>query len=134
MEKKASYVIFDGECGFCNSSALWIAKHDVDHDFILVSNVSAFGQKLLKQQGLAQVSPHSIILIDPHDAVFFKSRAIKKILAPLRGFSFLKILMNLTPLFLQNLVYDGIARFRKSIPLGKSCEIPDEELRKRFRL
>lgn len=134
MEKKESYVIFDGACGFCNASALWIAKHDVDHHFLLISNVSAFGLQLLKEHGLEQVSPHSIILIDAYDAVFVKSRAIRKIMEVIRGYSFFKILMKVIPLFLQNMVYDGIARFRKRIPIGRSCELPDEKLRRRFKL
>lgn len=134
INAKSSYVIFDGSCGFCNSSALWIAKHDVGHYFLLVSNVSILGKQLLEEQGLVKVSLGSIILVEPSGKVFVKSRAIQQIIAPIPGYSFFKMLMKLSPVFLQNGIYDIIAYFRRSIPLGRTCEVPDEELRKRFRL
>lgn len=127
-------IIFDGACGFCNASALWVAKHDVHNRFVLVSNQSDFGKQLLDEHHLRRLSPNSIVLIQGKDLVFTKSRAIQKILKSITGYTFLKGLMKVTPLFLQNLVYDGIARFRKLIPMGKSCEIPDPDIRSKFRL
>lgn len=130
----SAYVIFDGTCGFCNTSALWIARHDVGHHFLLVSNDSPFGKELLEAQGLAQVSPHSIVLIESEGKAFVRSQAIRKIIALIPGYYFLKILLNIVPLFVQNGVYSLIAQFRKWIPVRKNCEVPDAEIRKRFRV
>jgi predicted DCC family thiol-disulfide oxidoreductase YuxK len=133
MGTEAPYIIFDGSCGFCNASALWVAKRDLGNVFIFVSNSSAFGLELLKSRGLDQESSRSIILIDSNGKVLVKSRAIRKILESIPGYSGLKMVMKYTPLFLQNSVYDIIAYFRRRIPLSNSCEMPDEAIRKRFK-
>ena len=133
INEKQSYVIFDGACGFCNSSALFIARRDVLNRFILVSNVSELGKELLKQYKLENTWQRSIILID-EGAISIKSKAIRIIFNHISGFQFFKFLLNVTPLFIQNLVYDGIAKIRKSLPVKSNCEIPEQEVMKKFRL
>ena len=133
INEKQSYVIFDGACGFCNSSAMFIARRDVLNRFILVSNVSDLGKELLKVHKLENTWQSSIILID-EGAVSVKSKAIRTIFTHLSGFQFLKFLLRITPLFIQNLVYDGIAEIRKSLPVNTNCEIPEQEVMKKFRL
>ncbi len=110
-----SFVIFDGSCGFCNYSAMFIAKRDVSDRFTLVSNSSDFGKRLLTQHNLERVSPHSIILIEG-EKVSTKSKAIRTILQEIPGYRFPKFLLRVVPVFIQNLFYDGIARNPKIPP------------------
>lgn len=133
LKKVQSYVIFDGSCGFCNSSAMFIARKDVFDRFILVSNSSDFGRRLLAKYNLEKVSPHSIILI-VGERVCTKSKAIRAILQEIPGYHFLKFLLKVVPTFIQNLFYDAIAKSRKYLPMKIACEIPDQRLREKFRL
>ena len=132
-EENRSYVIFDGSCGFCNYSAMFIAKRDVSDRFILVANSSNFGKGLLAKYSLEKVSPHSIILVD-RGRVSIKSTAIRFILQEIPGLHFSKFLLKVIPTFVQNLLYDSIANVRKYLPMKTNCEVPDPELRKKFRL
>lgn len=128
-----SYVIFDGSCGFCNYSGMFIAKRDISDRFILVSNSSDFGKLLLTKHKLEKVAPHSIILIEGEE-VSTKSKAIRTIFRDIPGFRFLKFLLRVIPISLQNLVYDGIAKIRKSLPIKSNCSVPESKLREKFRL
>lgn len=132
-KENRSYVIFDGSCGFCNYSAMFIAKRDVSNRFILVANSSDFGKLLLAKYSLEEVSPHSIILIE-RERVSIKSKAIRYILQELPGLNFSKFLLKVIPTFVQNLLYDIIANVRKYIPIKTNCVLPEPELRKKFRL
>jgi predicted DCC family thiol-disulfide oxidoreductase YuxK len=132
-EENRSYVIFDGTCGFCNYSAMFIAKRDVSDRFVLVSNSSGFGKVLLMKYNLESISPHSIILIEKGQ-VSIKSKAIRHILQEIPGYHFLKFLLKITPIFIQNALYDAIAKVRKYLPMKTSCEVPDPDLRKKFKL
>lgn len=128
-----SYVIFDGTCGFCNASAMFIAKRDISNRFVLVSNASEFGKQLLKDFNLEEVSPHSILLIEG-ERISTKSKAIRSVLQEIPGYHFLIPLMKIVPIFIQNLVYDGIAKVRKYLPIKTDCSVPDPKLREKFRL
>jgi predicted DCC family thiol-disulfide oxidoreductase YuxK len=128
-----SYVIFDGACGFCNYSAMFIARKDVSDRFILVSNSSDFGRALLVKYNLEKVSSHSIILIEG-EGISIKSKAIRSILQEIPGYRSLKFLLRVVPLFIQNLLYDAIAKIRKYLPMKTNCEVPDQRLREKFRL
>lgn len=133
ISRTKSYVIFDGSCGFCNYSAMFIAKRDVSDRFTLVSNSSDFGRNLLKKHNLESVSPHSIILIEG-EKVSTKSKAIRTILQEIPGYRFPKFLLRVVPVFIQNLFYDGIARIRKYLPIKSDCIVPEPKLREKFRL
>lgn len=133
LKKEQSYVIFDGSCGFCNSSAMFIARKDVSDRFILVSNSSDFGRRLLAECNLEKVSPHSIILIEG-EKVSTKSKAIRTILQEIPGYHFLKFLLKVVPIFIQNLFYDAIAKTRKYLPMKTDCSVPEPKLREKFRL
>lgn len=128
-----SYVIFDGSCGFCNTSAMFIAERDISNRFILVSNSSELGKQLLKDFNLEKVSPHSILLIEG-ERISTKSKAIRIILQEIPGYHFLKLLMKIVPTYFQNLVYDGIAKIRKYLPAKTDCSVPEPKIRKKFRL
>src|SRR5690606_1104134 len=98
-----------------------------------VSNSSDFGRKLLAKHNLENVSPNSIILIEG-EKVSTKSEAIRMILQGIPGYHFLKFLLKVVPIFIQNLFYDAIAKTRKCLPMKTDCEIPDQRLREKFKL
>jgi predicted DCC family thiol-disulfide oxidoreductase YuxK len=133
MKKEQSYVIFDGTCGFCNSSAKFIAKKDVSDRFILIANTSEFGKELLKEHHLELVTSHSILLIKS-GIVYVKSRAIRKVIEKIPDYRFLKLLLRVIPPFIQDLFYDAIAKIRQYLPIKTTCEIPEQEVRGKFRL
>jgi predicted DCC family thiol-disulfide oxidoreductase YuxK len=112
---------------------MFIAKRDISNRFILVSNSSEFGKQLLKDFNLEKITSHSILLIEG-ERISTKSKAIRTILQEIPGYHFLKFLMKIVPTFIQNLVYDGIAKIRKYLPIKTDCSVPEAKLREKFRL
>jgi predicted DCC family thiol-disulfide oxidoreductase YuxK len=44
-----SYILYDGNFGFCNRAIMLIAKNDKNNNFKFVSSLSDFGIKLLSK-------------------------------------------------------------------------------------
>ena len=129
MEK--SYIIYDGACGFCNKSTLFIAKKDILNKFKFVSNLSEFGTKLLVTHQIKGLEKATIILKEKNN-IYTKSVAIQKIVLQLPYYKWIGYLLFLIPKKLANFIYDFIAKHRKKIIKNTTCELPNEEIRKKF--
>ena len=44
------FVLYDGECGFCNFWVHWILKKDTKNNFLFASLQSDFGQQFLNER------------------------------------------------------------------------------------
>ena len=129
MIEHPNYIIYDGECAFCNNSLMYIAKKDIADDFVFVSNLSVFGEKLLKDNFVFYDVKNTIILISG-DNVYTRADAFMQIF---KKISSLRIIYNILLLLpFKNLLYQVFAKFRKKINFKKSCEIPSPELMKKF--
>lgn len=122
-------ILFDGSCGFCNRSVMFIIKHDKDETFKFASLQSDIGKKLFMHYDI-QANVDSIILIEDK-LVYSKSTAVLKICKHLHGiYSWLYVFV-IIPAPIRNYIYDFVAahRYRWS---RNSCVIPSQEIRKRF--
>jgi len=130
MESK-QIIIFDGECGFCNRTVLFIAKKDVENEFLLVSNLSKRGQEILNSLGLDKVANETLILVkgNKHSV---KGRAIKKIAKEIRISTILLFVLRITPNQLLNLGYSFFSKFRKKIIKNNHCQIPSSDILNKF--
>lgn len=61
------YIIFDGNCGFCNKFLMLIAKKDKNDIFLFVSNLSDLGVNLLLKYKIIGLEKSTIILIENHN-------------------------------------------------------------------
>ncbi len=73
----------------------------------------------------------TIIVLKKND-VYTKSDAIKKILLELPNYKILGIIMFIIPKRVSNWFYDMFSKYRNSIPLPNSCEVPEKNVRNKF--
>ena len=125
------YIIFDGNCGFCNKFLMTIAKKDKNDVFLFVSNLSDLGVNLLLKYKIIGLEKSTIILIENHN-IYIKSSAIKKILLNLQYYNILGKLMFLFPKKISTYVYDIISINRNKIIKNSDCKIPNYRIRRKF--
>jgi predicted DCC family thiol-disulfide oxidoreductase YuxK len=125
------YIIFDGNCGFCNKFLMKIAKKDKKDVFLFVSNISDLGLNLLIKYKIIGLEKSTIILIENHN-IYIKSSAIKKILLNLQYYNILGKLMFLFPEKISNYIYDIISINRAKILQNSDCKIPSSKIKRKF--
>lgn len=123
-------IIFDGNCGFCNKTIMFIARNDKNNRFEFTSSLSNFGIKLLLKHKINYLEKSTIILVE--NEIYIKSVAIRKILFKIPFYKMISYLMFLFPRTLSDYVYDFISKNRKLILKNNICEIPNVEIRKKF--
>lgn len=126
------YVIYDGECGFCNKTIMFIAKNDKRNIFKFVSSLSEFGKKLLEKYAIKGLEKSTIVLVENENRIYTKSLAIRKILLKISSYKMIGYLMFLFPKQLSDYAYDLISKNRKRIIKNNICEIPSPEIQKKF--
>lgn len=125
-------VVFDGNCGFCNKTLIFIAKNDINDNFTFVSSLSEFGIKLLSERNLIGVELESIILFEDTTKYSIKSLAIKKIMLNLPYYNLIGFTMGIIPRFISDFVYIQISIRRKQLIKSGNCEIPNANIREKF--
>jgi predicted DCC family thiol-disulfide oxidoreductase YuxK len=127
-----SYIVYDGDCGFCNKTVMFVAKNDKNNNFKFVSSLSGFGIKLLLKHNVKGLEKATIILIESENGIYTKSVAVRKLMLKLPYYKLIGNLMFLFPKILSDYVYDFISKNRKLIIKNDICEIPNVEIRKKF--
>ena len=131
MDLTKYYVLYDGDCGFCNHWVQWILKNDRKDMFRFAALQSDFGQKFLKERGLRNKNFDTLYLWKPEEFYLVKSQAVAKIAKLLGGkYTFLSYL-NFLPTFLSDKIYDFIAARRTRLA-NAHCLLPSEEEKKKF--
>ncbi|MEP5254291.1 MAG: DCC1-like thiol-disulfide oxidoreductase family protein [Winogradskyella arenosi] len=134
LPKNKQLVLFDGVCNLCNSSVLFVIKHDKKDLFMFAPLESAIGQQIIDKFHIDTEETDSILLYNPlKDKLSYKSTAALRIAKKL-GFPIaLGAIFLVIPAFIRNLVYDYIAKNRYRW-YGKkaSCMIPTPELQSKF--
>ena len=59
------FVLYDGECGFCNFWVHWILKKDTKNNFLFASLQSDFGQQFLNERNLESKNLDTLYLWKP---------------------------------------------------------------------
>tara|TARA_B100000780_G_scaffold241533_1_gene184010 strand:- start:4052 stop:4450 length:399 start_codon:yes stop_codon:yes gene_type:complete len=129
---KYSYIIYDGDCGFCNKTVMFLAKNDRNNNFKFVSSLSEFGAKILLKNKIKGLEKSTIILVENENKIYTKSVAIRKVLLKIPYYKMIGYLIFLFPKRLSDYVYDLISKNRKLIIKNSTCEIPNSEIRKKF--
>ena len=124
-------VIFDGECGLCQSSVQFMLRNDPAGNLRFAPRQSPAGQALLREHGFADALPNSVVLIEG-DHASLRSTAPLRIARYLRFPWPLASAGLLVPRFLRDAVYDWIARNRFRWAKKTVCRLPTESERRRF--
>jgi predicted DCC family thiol-disulfide oxidoreductase YuxK len=125
--KKNKFIVFDGDCGFCNKSIMYFARIDNNNEYLFVSNLSKKGTDLLLKFNINNLSKDTIILIN-NEKYFLKSKAIFNFLIDVRKSKILKFFIGMLPLCFCDKVYDFIAKYKKKIISNSICELPSLEI------
>ncbi|MBS0625645.1 MAG: DUF393 domain-containing protein [Verrucomicrobia bacterium] len=114
-------VYYDGSCGFCHSFIR----------FILSENIHRVPFRFAPLQERFSTIPDSIV-VQENGQLYYKSKAVFKILASLGGlWRILSLLLSLLPIRLSDTVYDLIARIRHRLFAKPKdlCPIIPQDLR-----
>src|SRR6188472_1769302 len=105
LPKNKKIVLFDGVCNLCNSSVLYIIKHDKKDQFRFVSLQSDLGKQIMKYIGVDPNKTDSIILYEPGVAYYHKSGAVLEIARSLSGFISGVAVFKIIPTFVSDRIY-----------------------------
>ncbi|VUD64977.1 hypothetical protein TDB9533_03448 [Thalassocella blandensis] len=125
-------IIFDGECKLCESSVIFVIRHDKNAKFSFVQAQSPLGQALQSHYALHALDENTMILIQQQRA-YTRSSAAVRIARELDGIWKLLALSWFIPLPLRNWAYHYIAKHRyRWFGRRSQCLIPDQTLESRF--
>jgi predicted DCC family thiol-disulfide oxidoreductase YuxK len=132
MNAEPSIVLYDGVCGFCNSSVQFIIKRDPSKRFKFAPLQSEIGKSLAATHGYDPEQIDGLILIEDGKAYWKSSAALqiaKRINWPWPVFAALLIV----PRVVRDWFYDQFAK-RRYRWFGKldECAVPSEADRARF--
>ena len=113
-------IFYDGVCNLCNGLVQFILKRDKQRRFRFVAIQSQIGADILKRFRISTEAVRTIIVIDGN-SIYFKSRAIFKILNDIGGFWRFLLIFRFLPKQFSDYIYDIIAKNRYKI-FGKNKE------------
>ena len=128
-ERYKAIVLFDGECNFCNSTVLFMIKHDKEDNLCFASQQSDVGIKLMQENDCNYNALNTIIFIK-ENKVSVKTNAIIEIGQLLNGYPKLMILLKIIPQVIRDYCYDVFSKRRYRL-FGKrnNCLLPTKEIR-----
>jgi predicted DCC family thiol-disulfide oxidoreductase YuxK len=126
-------VLFDGVCNLCNSTILFLIKHDTNHNLHFAATQTESGKNLMRQYNI--LDEEKSVFFIKEDIVFSKSNAVIEIAKQITGWPHIFKYGNLFPAFLRDGVYNLIAKNRYAL-MGtrNSCSIPSKDNIERFLL
>jgi predicted DCC family thiol-disulfide oxidoreductase YuxK len=128
-----SIIFYDGNCGLCNQTVIWILKHDKNHIFKFSSLNSDFAKQFLSSLNINFDNPDSIILYQ-NEHYFKEYEAILEILGEL--FPILKKIKKFLKLnifmIIGNFFYQIIVKHRKRFFNSKCLIIKGTEYENKF--
>ena len=133
LPKHKQLVLFDGVCNLCNSSVLYVIKHDKDDLFMFAPLQSNAGKQIIEKFNLDTSITDSILLYSEEKGLSVKSSAALHIAKHLGFPRNLMSIFFIVPTFIRNWVYDFVARNRyKWYGKKDACMIPTPELTVKF--
>lgn len=120
-------VFIDDECIFCNFWGNYIAKNDKSNGILISSSSSKIFDEVKKNHSNFP-NPSDTIILYYEGQYFTKSTAVIMIANNMKSWYFILSIGYLIPKKIRDLIYDFIAKRRKSI-MKNDCVI--EELRNR---
>jgi len=126
-------ILFDGVCNLCNSSILYVIKHDKKEQFMFAPLQGEIGQQIIKTYNIDTSKTDSILLYSKENGLKVKSSAALHIAKHLGFPQNLSRVFFIVPTFIRNWFYDFIAKNRyKWYGKQEACMIPTPELKAKF--
>ena len=134
IPKDKQLILFDGVCNLCNSSVIFVIKHDKKNIFLFAPLQSEIGKAVLNRFNIDTSETDSILLYNPiSDTIKYRSSAALHIAKHLDFAIKLTVVFFIVPTFIRDWVYNFIAKNRYKW-FGKKdvCMIPTPELQAKF--
>ena len=130
-------LLYDGLCGFCNTSVQMILRHDRRRTMRFAALQSGYGEAVrTRHPELRDVG--SVVLVERvfdtgEERVFIRSNAALRVAGYLGGRWKFLFIFRLMPRFVCDFFYDVFARHRYRL-FGKydNCPLPAADVRSRF--
>jgi predicted DCC family thiol-disulfide oxidoreductase YuxK len=135
------WVLFDGECVFCQGRVRWLTQRDTAQRLRYASLQSPLAAELLVGTRWADAvragTPASMIVIEPASTpdgspmISDRSLAVQRVAAQLPGWRWAATLIQLLPRSLMDVLYNRVAQRRHQIGRwlgdGQACVLPSRE-------
>jgi len=122
---------YDGDCGLCARSVQFILRHDAARRYRFSPIQSALGKAICTEAGIDPADPSSFVAI-VEGRLHSKSDAVLRVAISFGGPWRILSLLLLVPRPCRDLLYDLVARRRKSLwPEARQC-LADPNLRGRI--
>jgi predicted DCC family thiol-disulfide oxidoreductase YuxK len=123
-------VFYDGACGLCSRSVLFLLRNEKDDSLRFCALQSETAREFFLENKLTMQSFDTIVFWDG-TRFFFKSNAVLRLVPFLKTrFVWLKLAW-IFPRFVRDFVYDRIAKNRKRF-FKNTCALPTEAQKNRF--
>jgi predicted DCC family thiol-disulfide oxidoreductase YuxK len=134
IPKHKQLILFDGVCNLCNSSVLYVIKHDKKNKFVFAPLQSDIGKEIMDMFTIDSNKIDSILLFNPvKQSLKIKSSAALLVAKELSFPINLMYVFFVIPTFIRNWVYNYVAKNRyKWYGKKDACMIPTPELRSKF--
>ncbi|WP_425075465.1 thiol-disulfide oxidoreductase DCC family protein [Psychroserpens sp. S379A] len=133
LPKDKQLILFDGVCNLCNSSVLYVIKHDKANRFMFAPLQSDAGKQIIDKFNIDTSKTDSILLYSKGKGLSVKSSAALHIAKHLGFPRNLLAVFFIIPTFIRNWVYDFVAKNRyKWYGKKEACMIPTPELTAKF--
>lgn len=127
---KKSVVYYDGACGLCSRSVLFLLRNEKNDDLTFCTLQSAESHQFFHEKKLTMNAMDTLVFWDG-TRFYFKSSAVLRLIPFLKSRFFVLYTAWLFPRFLRDFVYDIIAKNRKRF-FKNTCTLPTETQKKRF--
>ena len=111
-------VFYDGECGLCNYWVQWILNRDSERIFRFAALHSSFSQELFTALN-RELTMQSLVVLKEDGEFIDRSRAVAYLFSKLRRRSVFYWLLLITPRFIADIGYSGVAAVRKVLQRNK---------------
>ena len=134
--EKATVLLYDGVCGFCNKTVQMILNHDKRGTMRFAPLQSDYGKAVIARHPDLK-SVDSVVFLETsstdEERVYVRSDASLHVAAYLGGWWKLFLIAYIIPRPVRDFLYDLIAGYRYRI-FGKydSCLLPPQDVRARF--
>ena len=126
-------VLFDGVCNLCNSTILFLIKHDTNHNLHFAATQTESGKNLMRQYNILDEEKSVFFIKD--GIVFSKSNAVIEIAKQITRWPHIFKYGILFPAFIRDGIYNLIAKNRYALMGTRdSCSVPSKDHIERFLL
>ena len=128
-------LLYDGLCGFCNTSVQFILGHETRHTLRFAALQGTFAGDLKRRHPKLD-DVDSLVWVEgaePDERVWIRSDAVLRAVSYMGGFWKLFLVFRVIPRAVRDFFYDVFARNRIRF-FGRygSCPVPTREVRSRF--